>query len=106
MELSLDPGEPKTLQEGLSGRDTELWKDVLAAEIMNFLSRDAWLKVPMKQVKDEGWKLVDTKLVFKIKEEQNGNKRYKVQIVMKGFLMIPRVDYTESFSPVSTEVGN
>jgi len=60
----------------------------------------------MKQVKDEGQKPVDTKPVFKIKEEQNGDKRYKVRIVMKGFLMIPRVDYTESFLNVSTELGN
>jgi len=57
-------------------------------------------------VRDKGRKLVDTKPVFKIKEEQNGDKRYKVRIMMKGFLMIPRVDYTESFSPISTEVGN
>ena len=45
------------------------------------------------------------KPVFKIKNEQDGSERYKARIVMKGFLMIPGVDYTESFSPVTTEVG-
>jgi len=43
--------------------------------------------------------------VFKIKNEQDASERYKARIVTKGLLMIPRVNYTESFSPVTTEVG-
>jgi len=45
------------------------------------------------------------KPVFKIKNEQDGSEQYKARIMTKGFLMIPGVDYTESFSPVTTEVG-
>jgi len=104
-EISLDPGLPKMLQEVLSRRDTEKWKEALATEILNFLKRDAWRRVPMLQVLSEGWKAIPTKPVFKIKNEQDGSERYKARIMTKGFLMIPRVDYTESFSPVTTEVG-
>jgi len=43
--------------------------------------------------------------VFKIKNEQDGSEQYKARIVMKGFLMIPGVNYMESFSPVTLEVG-
>jgi len=32
-------------------------------------------------------------------------EHYKAQIVTKELLMIPGVDYTKSFSPVTTEVG-
>ena len=46
-----------------------------------------------------------TKTVYKIKEEQDGSVWYKARIVTKGFLMIPGVNYTKSFSPVSTEVA-
>jgi len=72
---------------------------------MNFLKRDAWKKVPLSQVIAEGRRPVPTKTVFKIKHEHDGTQRYKARIVTKGFLMIPGVDYTESFSPVMTEVG-
>jgi len=59
----------------------------------------------MSQVQNEECKLVPTKMVFKIKHEQNGTHRYKTQIVTKGFMMIPGVNYMESFSPVTTEAG-
>jgi len=50
-------------------------------------------------------KAIPTKPVFKIKNKQDGSERYKARIVMKGFLMIPGVNYTELFSPVTMEVG-
>jgi len=45
---------------------------------------------------------VSTKTVFKIKHNQDGTCRYKARIVTKGFIMIPGVNYTESFCPVTT----
>ncbi len=104
-EISSDPGLPKMLREALSRRDAEKWKEALASEILNFLKRDAWRRVPMSQVLWEGWKAIPTKPVFKIKNEQDGSEQYKARIVMKGFLMIPGVNYMESFSPVTLEVG-
>jgi len=56
MEISLDPGLPKTLREALSRRDAEKWKEALASKILNFLKRDAWRRVPMLQVLREGRK--------------------------------------------------
>jgi Reverse transcriptase (RNA-dependent DNA polymerase) len=43
------------------------------------------------------------KWIFKKKDEQDGTVRYKSRVVLKGYVMIPGVDYTESFSPVSTD---
>jgi hypothetical protein len=103
--LSSDPGEPKTLKEALEGIDSKLWTASVSGEIMNFLKRDAWKKVPMKQVLAEGRKPTPTKIIFKVKSEQNGTKKCKTRIVTKGFMQIPGVDFTESFSPVATDAS-
>jgi len=54
MEISLDHGLPKTLQEALSRRDAEKWKEALVSKILNFLKCDAWKRVPILQVLQEG----------------------------------------------------
>jgi hypothetical protein len=104
-ELNSDPGEPKTLNEALTGPDSEAWRVSIGAEIMNFLSRKAWKRVPMQQLRDEGRKPIATKTIFKCKDEQDGSIRRKTRIVTKGFMQIPGVDYTESFSPVATDAS-
>ncbi|GJR28287.1 retrovirus-related pol polyprotein from transposon TNT 1-94 [Tanacetum coccineum] len=38
--------------------------------------------------------------MFKVKEEQNGRKRYKARLLVKGFQHKRGVDYNEIFSPV------
>jgi len=48
---------------------------------------------------------IPAKPVFKIKDKQDGSKWYKAQIVTKEFLMIPCVDYIESFLPITEEAG-
>ncbi len=59
----------------------------------------------MSQVLSEGWKAIPMKPVFKVKNEQDSSEWYMARIVTKGFLMIPGVNYTELFSPVTMEVG-
>jgi len=92
-ELNSDLGEPKS--DALVGPDVDLWKAAISNEIMNFLHCNAWKKVPMTQVQNEGYKPVPTKMVFKT-IQKNGMQRCKAQIMTKSFMMIP---YTESFSP-------
>jgi hypothetical protein len=41
---------------------------------------------------------------FKKKDEQDGTVRYyKSRVVLKGYVMIPGEDYTESFSPIAMD---
>ncbi|GKA97148.1 retrovirus-related pol polyprotein from transposon TNT 1-94, partial [Tanacetum coccineum] len=47
-----------------------------------------------------GKKAFQSKWVFNVKEEQDGKKRYKTRLVVKGFQQKHRVDYNEIFSPV------
>ena len=42
-------------------------------------------------------------IFLKKKNEQNGSIRYKGRIVVKGYVQIPGVDFTESFAPVATD---
>jgi len=84
-EISSDPGLPKMLKEALAGRDTNKWREAMANKIMNFLKQNAWKKVPMSQVHRERRMAIPTKLVFKIKDKQDGLKWYKAHIMTKGF---------------------
>jgi hypothetical protein len=72
---------------------------------MNFLSRKAWKRVHMQQLREEGRKPIATKTIFKCKDEQDGSTRKKTRIVTKGFMQIPGVDYTGSFSPAATDAS-
>ncbi|GJV43321.1 retrovirus-related pol polyprotein from transposon TNT 1-94 [Tanacetum coccineum] len=47
-----------------------------------------------------GKKALQSKWVFRVKEEQDGKKRYNDILVVKGFQQKQRVDYNEIFSPV------
>ncbi|GJV24471.1 putative RNA-directed DNA polymerase [Tanacetum coccineum] len=47
-----------------------------------------------------GKKALQSKWVFRVKEEQDGSKRYKDRLVVKGFQQKRGVDYNEIFSPV------
>ena len=75
----------------------------MASEIMNFIKRNAWTMVPREKAHKEGRRIVGTKWVYRIKAEQDGSKRYKLRAVVQGYMQVPGVDITESFSPVATD---
>ena len=85
----------------MDGRNRHKWVPSAKEEINNFLSREAWKKFPREALKSR--KPIPVKWIFKIKIEQDGTLRFKSRIVLKGYVMIPGVDYTEFFSPVATD---
>jgi hypothetical protein len=99
-----DPGEPKTIDEALQGPKGQEWKRSVMSEANNFLRRDAWKEIPLEEVLKAGRKPIRTKTVLTINDEQDGTQRLKSRILTLCFSMIPGKDYTDSFSPVATDV--
>ena len=106
-ELMTEYGEPKTFQEAIERPEPEgeFWLHASGAEAMNFIKRKSWRKKLRSEVKDEGRKIIGTRWVYKRKDEQDGSVRYKGRIVSLGYMQVPGVDYTESFSPVGNDTS-
>ena len=100
-----DVGEPQSYQEAKSSVLKHLWEKSMTSEINNFVNRNVWIPTKLEKVRKMGRKPIPVKWVFKVKEEQNGDMRLKSRVVVKGFHMIPGVDYKEKFSPVSTDTS-
>ncbi|CAM8978623.1 unnamed protein product [Rhodiola kirilowii] len=65
-------------------------------EMESLLSNKTWELVELPPEK----KALHTKWIYRLKEEHDGSKRYKVRLVAKGFQQKECIDYTEIFSPV------
>ena len=98
-----DPGVPKDIREAMQGKERGKWIPSIKSEVMNFMKRKSWKYVSIDEAEKLKRKMIPCKWVFKIKNEQDGSKRYKTRLCVKGFHQIPGVDYTESFSPVATD---
>ncbi|GJX31864.1 retrovirus-related pol polyprotein from transposon TNT 1-94 [Tanacetum coccineum] len=72
------------------------WKKDINEEMVSLEKNQTWSLVRLPA----GKKALQSKLVFRIKEEQNDRKRYKARLVVKGFQQKRGVDYNEIFSPV------
>ena len=108
--IQSDPGEARSYKQAMQSEEREWWSKAVIAEINNFLKRKAWKFVKKDTVKQKGRRPIPTKHVFKKKTEldaQTGKEytQYKDRIVTLGFMQIPCVDYTESFSPVATDTA-
>ncbi len=98
-----DFNTPTTLQEALNGDDREIWLPSVASELMNFIKRKCWKKVPRTLPNKLQRKIMNTMWMFKNKDEHDNTVKHKSRVCSKGFQMVPGVDYKESFSPVATE---
>ncbi len=101
--LASDPGEPRTYKLAMSGPKQNLWVPAIKSKIGNFYKREVWKRVPKSQLK--GRRTLGTRWVFKKKNEQNGLVRYKARLVVKGYVQIPGLDFTDSFAPVATDTS-
>jgi hypothetical protein len=104
-ELMTEHGDPKTFWEAMEGPHADLWWDASGKEAMNFIKRGSWRKKLRSEVVKEKRKIIGTKWVYKKKDEQDGSIRYKGRIVSLGYMQIPGVDYTQSFSPVGNDTS-
>ena len=47
-----------------------------------------------------GKRALQNKWVYRLKEEDGGNKQYKARLVVKGFAQKKGIDFDEFFSPI------
>ncbi|KAG8478499.1 hypothetical protein CXB51_028393 [Gossypium anomalum] len=90
--------EPSNYSEAVSCEDSEKWMFAMQEEMESLHKNRTWdlVKLP------KGEKAVRCKWVFKKKEGTPGveEPRYKARLVAKSYSQIPRVDFTDVFSPV------
>lgn len=68
------------------------WCASAKSEFKSFLSCNSWEIVSQEDVKRSRKTNISTKCVFKLKTEQDGLKRYKSCIVLKGYMQMPKVN--------------
>ncbi|KAL5777483.1 hypothetical protein ACOSP7_010409 [Xanthoceras sorbifolium] len=94
--LLTDSGEPECYDEAMQVEDSVKWESAMRDEMDSLMSNQTWELAELPP----GKKALHNKWVFRIKEEHNGNKRYKARMVVKGFQQKEGIDYNEIFSPV------
>mmetsp|Transcript_14864 Transcript_14864/g.25335 ORF Transcript_14864/g.25335 Transcript_14864/m.25335 type:complete len:1270 (-) Transcript_14864:150-3959(-) len=88
---------PKTYSQAMESNDKSLWIKSMKEEFDSILEHDVLEKAKLPNNK----KLVDTKWVYDLKKDHEGNIiRYKSRLVAKGYSQIEGVDYNQVFSPV------
>ncbi|GJT15050.1 retrovirus-related pol polyprotein from transposon TNT 1-94 [Tanacetum coccineum] len=72
------------------------WKKAINEDMVSLEKNQTWSLVRLPA----GKKALQSKWVFRVKEEHDGKKRYKARLVVKGFQHKLGVDYNEIFSSV------
>jgi Reverse transcriptase (RNA-dependent DNA polymerase) len=89
-----------TLRQALESVNSHKWTKSMDEEIKSMYDNKVWDIVHLPK----GVKLISCKWIFKTKNDSEGNmKRYKAQLVAKGFLQKEGIDFTKTFSSVSTK---
>ena len=90
--------DPETFDQAMSCKKSNLWYDTMKDKINSMHSKKVWnlVELPNRE------KTIGCNWVFKTKRDSLGNiQRYKERFIAKGFTQKERIDYIETFFPVS-----
>ena len=88
--------EPFTFDEAMSLPEAQLWLKACQEEL-NSLNRHGTFRLCKRP---PGRKIVGTKWVFKIKDPESKNPRYKARLVAQGYSQVEGLDYNETRASV------
>ena len=95
-----DDSNPITYEEAINSLHSKFWLNAMENEMKSMESNGVWDLVELP----DGSKPIWCKRVFKTKRDSNDQvERYRARLVAKGFSHKEGIDYTETFSPVSTK---
>jgi len=90
--------DPVTYEEAMSRNNAVYWKKACAEELEAFVKQELFSTV----LKLIGCKVIGCKWVFKTKLNEDGQvERYKARLVAQEFSQISRIDFDETFAPVT-----
>jgi hypothetical protein len=92
--------DPSSFKEAMKSRHSSEWLDAMKDEMKSMSTNDVWDLVEIPK----GAKTVGCKWVYKTKQDSKGNiESFKARLVAKSFTQREGIDYTETFSPVSSK---
>jgi hypothetical protein len=90
--------DPTSFEETMRSEYSSKWLEAMEDEIRSMSSNRVW---DLETI-PKGAKTVGCKWVYKIKYDSQGNiDKFKARLVTKGYTQRERIDYNETFSPVS-----
>ena len=94
--LLTDSGEPESYDEAMQVDTKQKWEQGMKEEIDSLINNQTWVLVKLPA----GKRALQNKWVYRLKEEDEGKKRYKARLVVKGFGQKKCIDFDEIFSLV------
>ena len=94
--LLTNEGEPESYEEACHIGDSNKWELSMKDEMKSLISNQTWELAILPVGKKE----LHNKWVYQVKEEHDGSKRYKAQLIVKGFQLKEGVNYIEIFAPI------
>ena len=94
--LLIDVGEPKFYVEVVQVDTKIQWESAMIEEMESLLKNQNWDLCKLLA----GKKALQNKWVYKLKEEDEGKKKFKARLVVKGFAQKKGINFDEIFSPI------